>query len=103
MKVRAQIPTAENSTNMNGFGVRSWLHPRQPEAAIGGETGASAKYTAFAKAAKEQGYDQIARLFEGNRSRAEQIPSAWSTPGRRHGARLREARSSCDCSGAQTD
>ena len=35
-------------------------------------TGASAKYAAFAKAAKEQGYDQIARLFEAT-SAAEQI------------------------------
>ena len=39
---------------------------------IAGETGASAKYAAFAKAAKEQGYDQIARLFEAT-SAAEQI------------------------------
>ena len=42
------------------------------KAAIAGETGASAKYAAFAKAAKEQGYDQIARLFEAT-SAAEQI------------------------------
>ena len=73
MKVRAQIPTAENSTNMNGFGtceVGSTLD--NLKAAIGGETGASAKYAAFAQAAKEQGYEQIARLFEAT-SAAEQI------------------------------
>ena len=73
MKVRDQIPTAENSTNMNGFGtceVGTTLE--NLKAAIAGETGASAKYAAFAKAAKEQGYDQIARLFEAA-SAAEQI------------------------------
>ena len=73
MKVRDQIPTAENSTNMNGFGtceVGTTLE--NLKAAIAGETGASAKYAAFAKAAKEQGYDQIARLFEAT-SAAEQI------------------------------
>jgi rubrerythrin len=32
--------------------------------AITGETGATTKYTAFAAAAKNAGYDQIARLFE---------------------------------------
>ena len=73
MKVRDQIPTAENSTNMNGFGtceVGTTLE--NLKAAIAGETGASAKYAAFAKAAKEQGYDQIARLCEAP-SAAEQI------------------------------
>ena len=73
MKVRSEIPTADNSTNMDGFGtceVGTTLD--NLKAAIGGETGASAKYAAFAKAAKEQGYDQIARLFEAT-SAAEQI------------------------------
>ncbi len=73
MKVRSEIPTAENTTNMDGFGtceVGTTLD--NLKAAIGGETGASAKYAAFAKAAKEQGYDQIARLFEAT-SAAEQI------------------------------
>ena len=40
--------------------------------AVRGETGASAKYAACAAAAKEQGFDQIARLFEAT-SAAEQI------------------------------
>ena len=73
MKVRSEIPTAENTTNMDGFGtceVGTTLD--NLKAAIGGETGASAKYAAFAQAAKEQGYEQIARLFEAT-SAAEQI------------------------------
>lgn len=73
MKVRAQMPTAANCTNMNSFGtceVGSTLD--NLKAAIQGETGASAKYAAFAKAAKEQGYDYVARLFEAT-SAAEQI------------------------------
>ena len=75
MKVREQIPTAENSTNFDivsdsTTAVGSTLD--NLKSAIGGETGASAKYAAFAKAAKEQGYDQIARLFEAT-SAAEQI------------------------------
>ena len=68
MKVRDQIPTAENSHNFNAMpdtdpmlSVGSTLD--NLKSAIMGETGASAKYAAFAKAAKEQGYDQIARLF----------------------------------------
>ena len=54
MKVRSEIPTAENTTNMDGFGtceVGTTLE--NLKAAIGGETGASAKYAAFAQAAKE--------------------------------------------------
>lgn len=73
MKVRSEMPTVENTTNMDGFGtceVGTTLE--NLKAAINGETGASAKYAAFAKAAKEQGYDQIARLFEAT-SAAEQI------------------------------
>ena len=55
MKVRSEIPTAENTTNMDGFGtceVGTTLE--NLKAAIGGETGASAKYAAFAQAAKER-------------------------------------------------
>ena len=51
MKVRSEIPTAENTTNMDGFGtceVGTTLE--NLKAAIGGETGASAKYAAFAQA-----------------------------------------------------
>nr|WP_139652173.1 rubrerythrin family protein [Raoultibacter phocaeensis] len=75
MKVRDAIPTPDNATNFNVAGdsktvVGSTLD--NLKAAIAGETGASAKYTAFAQAAKEQGYDQIARLFEATAA-AEQI------------------------------
>lgn len=73
MKVRAQIPTVDNCTNMNGFDtceVGTTLD--NLKAAITGETGASAKYSTFAKAAKEQGYEQIARLFEATAA-AEQV------------------------------
>ena len=75
MKVRDAIPMPDNSTNFSIASdsktvVGSTLD--NLKAAIAGETGASAKYTAFAKAAKEQGYDQIARLFEATAA-AEQI------------------------------
>ena len=75
MKVRETIPTAENSHNMNQMPdsmlvVGTTLD--NLKRAILGETGASAKYAAYAKAAREQGYDQIARLFEAT-SAAEQI------------------------------
>ena len=75
MKVRAQIPTADNCNNFSiatGSETAVGTTLDNLKAAIGGETGASAKYAAFAKAAKEQGYDQIARLFEAT-SAAEQI------------------------------
>lgn len=73
MKVRENVPNAQNCTNMNSFGtceVGTTLD--NLKAAINGETGASAKYAAFAQAAKEQGYEQIARLFEAT-SAAEQV------------------------------
>ena len=81
MKVRSEIPTAENTTNMDGFGtceVGTTLE--NLKAAIGGETGASAKYAAFAQAAKEQGYDQIARLFEATTSASSTRSSPKSSP-----------------------
>jgi rubrerythrin len=67
MKVRDQIPNAEKATNFNVVSNSKTTVGTTLEnlkAAIAGETGANAKYTAFAKAAREQGYDQIARLFE---------------------------------------
>lgn len=75
MKVRAAIPTADNSTNFNVVPDSTTTVGTTLEnlkAAVCGETGASAKYTAFAAAAREQGYEQIARLFEAT-SAAEQI------------------------------
>ena len=74
-QVRDEIPTPDNSTNFNvaaGSETPVGTTLENLKAAIGGETGASAKYAAFAQAAKEQGYEQIARLFEAT-SAAEQI------------------------------
>lgn len=75
MRVRSEMPTAENSHNFNAVAdstttVGSTLE--NLKAAVCGETGASAKYAAFAAAADEQGYTQIARLFRAT-SEAEQI------------------------------
>jgi len=67
MKVRAQIPGVKNATNFNVVAdsktpVGSTLE--NLKAAIAGETAAYTKYMTFAKAAREQGYEQAARLFE---------------------------------------
>lgn len=75
MNLRTELPTADNSSNFNVVStstteVGSTID--NLKAAVAGETGASAKYAAFAKAAKEQGYDQLARLWEAT-SAAEQI------------------------------
>lgn len=75
MRVRPEMPTADNSHNFNAVTnsttqVGSTLD--NLKASVMGETGASAKYAAFAEAAKEQGYSQIARLFEAT-AEAEQI------------------------------
>ncbi|NGM17047.1 nigerythrin [Xiamenia xianingshaonis] len=75
MKVRETVPTPDNSTNFNQMPDSALVVGTTLDnlkSAIQGETGASAKYAAYAKAAKEQGYDQIARLFEAT-SAAEQI------------------------------
>lgn len=75
MKVRSVIPSNSNSTNFNvvpGSTTVVGTTLENLKAAVCGETGASAKYTAAAKAAKEQGYEQIARLFEATAA-AEQI------------------------------
>ncbi len=75
MKLRASIPTPDNSHNFNivsdsKTSVGTTLE--NLKSAIAGETGASAKYTAFADAAEKQGYEQIARLFRAT-AQAEQI------------------------------
>lgn len=75
MKVRSEIPSVSNSTNfsiVSNSTTEVGTTLENLKAAIGGETGASAKYTAFAKAAEEQGYAQIARLFKATAA-AEQI------------------------------
>ena len=81
MKVRSEIPTAENTTNMDGFGtceVGTTLE--NLKAAIGGETGASAKYAAFAQAAKEQGYEQPRPLPSRSTSASSTRSSPKSSP-----------------------
>ena len=73
MKVRSEIPTAENTTNMDGFGtceVGTTLE--NLKAAVGGETGASAHYSVYADAAEKAGYSQLAALWRAT-SAAEQI------------------------------
>lgn len=75
MKLREIVPNAENATNFNVAAESTTVVGTTLEnlkAAIAGETGASAKYAACSAAAKEQGYDQIARLFAAT-SAAEQI------------------------------
>ncbi len=75
MKIREAIPTKENSTNFNVVAdstTKVGTTLENLKAAVCGETGASAKYAACAVAAKEQGYDQIARLFQAT-SAAEQV------------------------------
>ena len=75
MNIRPQVPTADNSSNFNvvsnsATSVGTTLE--NLKAAVAGETGASAKYAAFAEAAEQAGYSQIARLFKAT-SQAEQI------------------------------
>lgn len=67
MKKRKVIPNSDNSTNFNQVSDgKTIVGPTLDnlKAAIAGETGATTKYTAYARAAKDQGYDHIARLFE---------------------------------------
>ena len=75
MNLRSELPTAENSTNFNvvsGSTTEVGTTLDNLKAAVTGETGASAKYAAFAEAADKAGYAQIARLFRAT-SEAEQI------------------------------
>lgn len=75
MNLRSELPTAENSTNFNivsGSTTEVGTTLDNLKAAVTGETGASAKYAAFAEAAKAAGYTQIARLFRAT-SEAEQV------------------------------
>ncbi|WP_419786544.1 nigerythrin [Pseudodesulfovibrio sp.] len=75
MKVREKAPNVKNSTNFNiaaDSKTKVGTTLENLKSAIAGETGAHNKYLAFAKAAKDQGYDQISRLFEATAA-AEQI------------------------------
>ncbi|MCD8316651.1 MAG: rubrerythrin family protein [Eggerthellaceae bacterium] len=75
LKLRSVLPTIENTANFdvcNEGATEVGTTLENLKSAVMGETGASAKYAAFAAAAKEQGYDQISRLFSAI-SQAEQI------------------------------
>ncbi len=75
MKVRDVMPDASNATNFNVVAdsqTKVGTTLDNLKSAVQGETGASAKYAAFSKAAAEAGYDQIARQFAAT-SAAEQI------------------------------
>lgn len=75
MNLRSELPIAENSTNFNvvsGSTTEVGTTLDNLKAAVTGETGASAKYAAFAEAAEAAGYTQIARLFRAT-SEAEQV------------------------------
>ncbi len=75
MKLRDVVPNRENTDNFNiqpNSITEVGTTLENLKAAVNGETGASAKYAAFAKAADEQGYPQLAGLFRAT-SAAEQI------------------------------
>ncbi|WP_241156066.1 nigerythrin [Adlercreutzia sp. ZJ154] len=75
MKVRDVAPNASNSSNFNVVAdsqTKVGTTLENLKSAVNGETGASAKYAAFSKAAQAAGYDQIARQFAAT-SAAEQI------------------------------
>ena len=75
MNKRTELPTAENSSNFHrvaGATCEVGTTLENLKAAVCGETGASAKYTACAKLAKEKGYEQLGRLWEAT-SAAEQV------------------------------
>ncbi len=75
MKVRSDMPCAANSSNFNAVSEPKTARATTLDnlkAAVLGETGASAKYAAYAEAADSQGFSQIAKLFRCA-SAAEQI------------------------------
>lgn len=75
MKIRDVMPDAGNSTNFDVVAdsqTKVGTTLDNLKSAVQGETGASAKYAAFSKAAAAAGYDQIARQFAAT-SAAEQI------------------------------
>lgn len=75
MNIRDVMPTAENSTNFDVVSdsqTKVGTTLENLKSAVQGETGASAKYAAFSKIAKDAGYDQISRQFAAT-SAAEQI------------------------------
>lgn len=75
MNLRDVMPTAENSTNFDIVAdaqTKAGTTLENLKAAVNGETCASANYAAYSAKAKEEGYDQISRLFAAT-SAAEQI------------------------------
>ena len=94
MNKRTELPTAENSSNFHrvaGATCEVGTTLENLKAAVCGETGASAKYAACAKLAKEKGYEQLGRLWEPP-APPSRCTSAWSRPGRGAGAGLRAPR-----------
>lgn len=74
-QVRDVMPTPENSTNFNiaaGSETAVGTTLDNLKAAVNGETGASAKYTAYANLAEKEGYNQLASLWRATAA-AEQI------------------------------
>lgn len=75
MIVRDVIPAPENSSNFNAVAdakTEPGTTVENLKAAVCGETGASAKYAAYAAKADEEGFAQAAKLFRAA-SAAEQI------------------------------
>lgn len=75
MKVRNEMPSAENSSNFSiipGSATTRTTTLDNLKSAVQGETGASAKYAAFSEAAAKEGHTQLARLFKAT-SAAEQV------------------------------
>ena len=68
MNLRTELPTAENSSNFNAVAdavTKAGTTLENLKAAVAGETGASAKYAAFAKAAKEHGLKSVEVYVRG--------------------------------------
>ena len=75
LKIRDVMPDASNTANFDvvtDSQTKVGTTLENLKAAVQGETGASAKYAAFSKAAADAGYDQIARQLAAT-SAAEQI------------------------------
>ena len=67
MNLRTELPTAENSSNFNAVAdaaTKAGTTLENLKAAVAGETGASAKYAAFAKAAEQIHINLEASLVE---------------------------------------
>lgn len=73
MNNRPELPTADNSSNMNGFETSEVASTLEAlKIAVTGETCASATYASYGEVAESAGFSHIARLFKAA-SDAEQI------------------------------